>query len=554
MRISKFIKLDQDVLLEWIYDSDNFLQEDYRIIIDTLKDTRAFSNTETTNTVLSETDNTSKKQLFSLDTQTRKWGIVDPNTDTNKYLFLQFKNFSGNVPFRYDIVRLHFPVNYTFKDKLGFLFNISLMNDLQDIKFPLSNFYYDKTDFNRLDLELTSPPFMFNEKLWGKFIEIKIPSPFALVNDVSIVQGVRIPRAGTIHKNLVDEDFNVLSKETPIFLSFQFLTKKLNTLNQISFLTTEPFSATIPVIPEFEQLGIQIIPSLQGDYFEIFGTFNNTISEFSNFIQMNNLQGKSYYVIYEITVFEKNIISGNSTQTQFENFDLPIEFRPIIKFSTTTAVIDVTMKIINAVDDSTITRTTTYAMLQNEVAKYSRFLTKIDIKNTFKPKVYNAKPDLINVQLGTGLRQVEKVNVPMPIMFERINISVKNVSEQVNSTIYYGQGQQQILLFPSNNIFKFSIISSVDNNGAKAFEIPAQSSIFLRFKSNDTLVEFPLFYDSGEVDLSRGIVVFNVLETQYDTLKKMYQNGFDQFYIAMKTDSGITTILFFGRFLPSDKF
>lgn len=554
MRISKFLKVDNDVLLEWIYDDDNFLIEDYRIIVNTLANTRAFSNTEKTNSQDSETKNTSENQLFLLDLPTRKWGIVDPNTDTNKYLFLQYKNFSGNVPFRYDIIRLHFPVNYTFKDKLGFLLNINLMNESQTIEFPISNYFYDKTDPNRLDMDLSSPPFLFNEKLWGKYIEIAVPSPYALVNDVSINQGVRIPRTGTIHKNLVDENLNVLSTETPIFIDFQFLTKKNNVLNQISYYTTEPFSATIPVVPEFENLGVQIQKSAQGDYFEIYGTFNNTVSEFNTFIENGILMGKRYYAIYEITTFEKNIQSGSLTISQFDNFEIPVEFRPIIKYSTTTAVIDVTMKIINAVDDSTITRMATYAMLQDEVAKYSRFLTKIDVRDTFKPKVYNAKPDQLNITMGSGINGTQVTKVPYAVMYERINVSVKNVSEQVNDTIYYGQGQQQILLYPSNNVYKFAIIGSVDSKGVNAYSIPTESQVFLRFKSTDTLIETPLFYDSNEVDLKNGIVVFNILETSYDTLKKMYTSGFDQFYIVLKSDVGVVTTLYSGRYLPYNSF
>src|SRR6478735_10100017 len=160
MKISKFLKVDNDVLMEYIYSADNYLIEDYRIIIDTLSDTRSFSNNETTNTIDSVTKNTSKNQLFLIDNQTKKWGIVDPNTDTNKYLFLQYKNFSGNVPALYDKIKLHFPVNYTFKDKLGFLLNIKLYNNNQTELFALSNYYFDKTDPNRLDIDLTSPPFM----------------------------------------------------------------------------------------------------------------------------------------------------------------------------------------------------------------------------------------------------------------------------------------------------------------------------------------------------------------------------------------------------------
>jgi hypothetical protein len=428
------------------------------------------------------------------------------------------------------------------------------MNQEQTINFPISNYFYDKTDPKRLDIDLSSPPFLFNEKLWGKYIEIQVPSPFAIINDVSIIQGVRIPRTGTMHKNLVDDDINVLSKETPIFVNFQFLTKKNNILNQISYYSTESFSVSIPVVPEFENLGVKIKKSEQGDYFEIHGTFNNTISDFNKFMENGILQGKRYYATYTINTYEKNIKTNTITLSQFENFDMSVDFRPIIKYSTTTAIIDVTLKIINAVDDATITRIATYAMLQEEVAKYSRFLTKINVRDTFKPKVYNAKPDQLNITMGSGLGKQQIVKIPYAVLYERINVSVKNISEQANDTIYYGQGQQQILLYPSNNIYKFAIISSVDNNGTNPYSIPTESQVFMRFKSPKTIIEVPLFYESNEVNLTSGIVIFNVLESHYDILSKMYKDGFDQFYIILKTTTGITTTLYSGRFLPFSNF
>ena len=70
------------------------------------------------------------------------------------------------------------------------------------------------------------------------------------------------------------EDFNVLSNEAPIFVDFQFLTKREEKLSQVAWYTTEPFSTTIPTTPEFEQLGLTIQDSDQGDFFEIFGTYN----------------------------------------------------------------------------------------------------------------------------------------------------------------------------------------------------------------------------------------------------------------------------------------
>jgi len=552
MKVSKFIKLDNDVLLEWIYDYDNFIAEDYRIIINTLEDTRAFSQTEKTGVIPNTTNNDTIKQLFTLDKNINKWGIVDSDPQTNRYPILQFQKFPGNVPHRYDIVRLHFPVNYTFGDKLGLLFSVNLMTKTQRYLFPLTNYYFDKTDPNRstLEMSLSAPPFLFQEVLWGKYIELNIPSPESVISDVNIVNNIRVPREGSIHKNLVEDDINVLSTETPIFIDFSFLTKKQERLNQISYLTSESFSTTLPVVPEFNQLGMKIQPAGEGlDYFEIFGTFNGTISEFQNFIDNSKLMGNSYYVLYEVCIYEKNIKTQNITFSQFENFDIPIDFRPIIKFSTTTATIDVTMKLVDARDDSIIIRRSSYSMLQNEVAKYSSNLTKIDVRDTFKPKVYNAKPDQINLQVGNGVNSKQVVKVPFAVMYERLNIVTKNKNEDVNDTTWYGIGQQQILLYPQDNVLKFAIGQGSNENGIIPFQIPEGTPVFLQFKSNKKLVETPLFYESGEINLSGGIVVFRVLSTQMDIINEIKKDGFDQFYIIYKADNGVETMIYPGRFL-----
>ena len=555
MSVSKFLKVDQNVLLEYIYNNnDNFLMENYRIVIDTLSNTRAFTNSEQTNSQNSISNNTTSQNLFLLDEVSKKWGILDPNVNTNKYSFIQYQNFPGNVPFLYDTIKLHFPINYTFGDNLGVLLNVYLKNSLQTINFPITNYFYDKTDPSRIDLDLTTPPFLFNEQLWGKNITINIPSPYALVNDVTINQGVRLPRPSTIHYNLVGNTLNVLSAETPIFIDFQFLTKQNNILNQKSYFVSNPFSTSIPVIAEFQSLGVQIKSSILGDYFEISGTFNNNISDFDTFIQNGELMGKSYYVIYNITTFEKNVQTGTLSISQMSNFDIPVNFRPIIKYSTTTAVIEVQMSVINSVDNSTISRLATYSMLQNEVAKYSNNLTKLNVRDTYNPKIYNAKPNNLMVQANSSLTtNTTKVNVPYAISYERINIQVKDISSTVNSTTYYGQSQQQILLFPSNNIFKFAVISSVNNNGVVPYSFSTASPVFLRFTGKNTTLDIPLYYDSNEVDLANGIVVFNILESMYSMLTTIAQTN-TQFYIIYKAANGINTTIYFGTFLLSTNF
>lgn len=554
MRISKYLKLDSDVLLEWIYDDDNFLTQDYRIVIDTLNDTRFFSNTETSNTLPSITNNNTVNQLFPLDRSTNKWGIVDPDPDTNRYLFLQFQKFSGNTPFRYDVLRIHFPVNYTFKDKLGFLLNIELYNKTQEIKFPISNYHFDKSDASRTnEMKLSSPPFLFQEKLWGKYIELQIPSPYALTRDYTVLNnGVNIPKEGSIHKNIVEEDFNAFSTETPVNISFSFLTKKDTKLKQEFFLTSEPFKNTLPVTPEFENLACRIEHSTEGDFFEFYGIFNKNISEFNTFLKNKEASGNRHYILYEINVYEKNM---NTDRLEFfvsEDYTKKISYRPIIKYSTTTAVIQLTMKIVNTVDDSVIVRKASYSMLQEEVGKYSKRLTKINLNTANKPKVYNSKPDQIVMNSNFNTKKTEKVRVPYAVMYERYNILTKNNSEQVNDTLWYGLGQNQILLYPSDNIVKFMVGKGTNQEGIEPFSIPENTPVFLTFKSNNKIVESPLFYDSEEIDLTSGSLVFRVMENQISTIKDINREGYDQFYIVLKPSNGTNTVLYAGRFLLYD--
>ena len=134
-------------------------------------------------------------------------------------------------------------------------------------------------------------------------------------------------------------------------------------------------------------------------------------------------------------------------------------------------------------------------------------------------------------------------------MYNKANISLKNVSETINDTVYYGMGQQQILLMPSDNIFKFAVATSISNGSVSPFEIPTDSQVLLRFKSDTTLIDVPLYYDSGEVNFSLGILVFNVYETYYDVLKKMYNDGFNQFYIVLKNTS-VSSTMYSGTFIP----
>ena len=557
MQTSKYVQLDPNVLLEWIYDDQNYISEDYRIIIDTLHQTRAFSNAETTGNTPSQTNNTSIQQLFLLDATSNKYGIVNPNVQTNAYLFLQFQNYSGSAPSRYDRVRLHFPANYTFADYLGIQLGISLYDNAQTTLYPISNYFYDKSDPTRfLEIAPSGTPFNFQEVVWEKYVEIMIPSPYALTRSyqqISTTSTAVEPIPGTIHQNLMNSG-DILSLETPIFIDFRFLNSTNTVLGQKYYITTEAFSTSIPVSPEYETLGVTIQPSTQGDYFEIFGTFNSDIEEFNTFIQNSSLIGKNYYAVYEVDTFEKNVQTQTVNYFQYDNFDVPISHRPIIMYSTTTAVLEVTMKLVNSVDNSSIIRISSYSMLQNEVAKYGLVLTKINISNSLKPKIYNSKPDILsynNTNISTP--QTQTVQVPYCVMYERYNILTKVISTQINDTIWYGQGQNQIMLYHTDNIIMFAVAQGTTTTGIIPYAIPQNTTVTLQFKSETLLVEVQLYTNSNQVSLGSGILVFDVASTMMGNIGQILTDGYDQFYIVL-TSNNISTVLYAGRFLIYNQF
>lgn len=557
MRTSKFVNLNENVLLEWIYDDDNLLIENYKIVSNTITEQRNFVNTAFTNNLPTTTKNLQPVNLFEVNAESNRWAPMNED----EYPFLQVSNFAGNVPMRYDIVRLHFPVNYTFDDKIGYLLNIYVLDVSGKNELYLSNFYFDLTDTQR-SLDLTAPPFLYRDVLWGKFKEIQVPATNVLAKQITQGDGLSlVPTPGSINSNLAGPTSLGVANSSPIFIDFAFLLKKEILFDKLSYLIQNPFSTSIPQTPEFEDLSVSIIDADDGDYFEIFGTYSGTASEFETFIEQQASIGNVYYVTYTVTVIEKNIITDTVSYFVENNFDNPLRFRPIISFSTTTAVIDVQMKLVNATDGNFILRTASYTMLQDEVAMYSRNLTKINIENAFRAKIYNSLGDQINVQqFGDTETQVEKLDVPFPVMFDRYSIVTKNKTDDVQDETYYGIGQLQILLYPFDNIVKLVVakdITEVGDTGEKEivpFEIPTGTRLTLTFKSNTDTVDSELYYDSNDVDLSQGKVVFRVLQSTVATITEFFKNGYDQFYIVIRPETSIDTIIYAGRYLIYNEF
>jgi hypothetical protein len=516
----------------------------------------------------STTSNTISNQLFKLDSLSTKFGKID----TKNYSFLQVKNYSAGNPLRHDTLKIHVPINWTFGEYLGFYVKVYAYDYTNTKIYELSNFYFDMTNIGQQYLlNFTSPPLLFQEKLWGKNISFDIPALSELSSQ--IFNGT--PKENSINFNLTN---NVgLSTTAPVFIDFQFI-NNIQTVNSVTtYLLTAPNTTTIPQTPEFEKLGLVIQHSSNGDFFEIYGVYNDTIYGFKKFIDDSFTLDRHYYVQYDITTYEQNIRGKTITITVTDNFNETIEYRPIIKYSTTTAIIDVEMRLIDSVDETTIIRKASYGMLQDQLSKYSLNMMKINVKNVAKPKIYNIKTS-INTALigglgnangslvlanntlngGNGNTQginnltsqggviVETVKVPFPVLVDRFNIIAKSDNALFNSVMFYGFGKIQILLYPFDNIIKFYIATGPDSK-PEYFNLTGISEISFVIKNDQNQITFPLFTESGDINLAIGQVVFKVNQNRFNEIKKIYDSGINVFYITGKSQS-TTSVIYTGLF------
>jgi hypothetical protein len=562
--ISKYLKVDKNVLIEYVYSKENIIIEPYNILVNSRDRKQSYMASST-----SGTGNSQANQLFRIDPIQNKYSRVNPDF----YSFLQVKNFSSSTPLVHDKIIVHLPINWTFGEYLGFYIRVYSFDSSNSNPIELSNFYFDMTDVNQQNLlNFTSPPLLFQEKLWGKNVKIEIPAVSGLSSQLTNNR----PTDNSVNFNITNGVG--LSLNSPVFIDFHFI-NDIQTINGITnYVLSSAITTTVPQTPDFERLGLKIENSKNGDFFEIYGTYNGTISEFNKFISDSVGLGNRYYVQYNITLFEQNIRGKTMNVTVTDFFNESIEYRPIIKYSTTTAIIDVEMRLIDSVDDSYITRRASYGMLQDEVSKYSLSLTKINLKNAFKPKIYNIKnaisPDLVggansmgmvginnnpkksmvNGSLSNSLISngngnsviIEQVKVPFPVLVERFNVMAKSENSVLDSKTFFGFGRIQILLYPFDNIVKFSIASGPEES-PKYLDLTGYSEIKFIIKNDSNSISFTPFIESGEIDLVNGGLAFKITESKFQEIKRIHNSGINVFYIT-GTNLSTTSVIYTGLF------
>jgi len=73
------------------------------------------------------------------------------------------------------------------------------------------------------------------------------------------------------------------------------------------------------------------------------------------------------------------------------------------------------------------------------------------------------------------------------------------------------------------------------------------SEISFVIKNDQNQITFPLFTESGDINLAIGQVIFKITQNRFVEIKKIYDSGINIFYITGKSQS-TTSVIYTGLF------
>lgn len=536
-KTKKFINIDKNVLIEWIYDN-GYVSENYSIWTNLKNRKRNF---------VSKTNNNKLDySLFNVDPILKKYSKVD----INKFNFLKNQDYF-TPPVKYDKININFPFNYNFNDYIGFLIKIYTYDFKNKNVVYFSNYFYDKTDVNIEKLMQLKQPFRYGEKEWGKYLTISIPSLDEISNQRIVTSTTNKPIDNTINYN-IDSDNTGISTSSPIFIDFSFITHRETVLGTTYYYLGDTIDTSISKTPEYQSLSVKIEESTKWDFFLIYGIYNNSNENLDNFIRDLEERGRRINIEYVITLYEENIKSGFPIKFLVtDNFSQKIEYRPIFKYSNTTAAIDVEMRVVDLVDNSTIIRNTSLGLTKN-LFKYGKKLSRLQIDKLVKPKIYNYRSDN-KLSMNNNISTVTNygiTKVPYPLLVDKYKILISNSKGQTNDMDYKSLGNLTILLTPFDNIIKFQIAKKVTiEDGPEPYnmsEILNNARITLIFRSDNQMIEKNIFLESEDNNFELGVVIFKISESDMKIIKKIKDID-NNFYLTIVSNQN-RTLLYSGKY------
>ena len=430
-------------------------------------------------------------------------------------------NATANINFiKYDSIRLHLRSGFSFAGRgyEGFLFQIAAKRN-SGIRNNLTQLVY----LNTSNYEYANPkPFILGETLWSKFIDLKIPT---------------LVEQNSEFNDLFYGDGSLGSSDLDITSNYELSFKLIETLQTINgydyFITAEENKFTVSREDEFQDFTVVLEDATDGDYFKIYGEKDNSIGAFEAYI-LNQITATSddIVVMFDVDIFEKvgsaEIKTFQTSYTQYEDFNTPIVFRPVIINSNIASSfsIDVTMRIWNQTDNTQIVKRSSLTV--NQAAKYGKRLNKLSINSPNQlTEVYNVLPQMASNKIIEGIftDNLPKSVKYVPTFIERHNVIASK------STITFETGNENIMTQDITEVDTSDFISE----GKLSVYIPPFTSyykfVIAKRKGDDGKQKLKFNHVSNkDINLGEGEVLFKISEANANTIRGMKNN---KFYISV---------------------
>lgn len=439
MTSSKYIQLTDKILMEYEYfneaESSSYEKKEYQIPVSAY----IYTHVNGTKYLVSQNITKNKEEeswvddyLYCLEKASPK-RYVSRNGNSS-HLYVSAKDYMEDDTDEYasewkeqktincDKIKIYFAASYDSSKNADGLYTITISANYKSnneiYPFILANYILGA-------IEPVPTPFLIGEKLYTRVVEFYVPSiryNTTLFDTIELYTPTKI-----------DIKCSKITKE----ISSSFKNKNIDLLSlvEISSVSISPIDQYATIIASIEEID---------DYFKLEGATKNTWKTFSDFISDLPGTADDYILMHDITVNE--LLANNNTEfptsnwqitthnviTQTDDFDEPVLFRPVIKYSNCIAcVLDYTLRIYCQTNNTQIIKRATY---QNfNFSKYGKKMIKINLGTSpaqinIYNKIDNNKVSdltLINTNSDINISAQEKIFKTSYITSFRDRMNVK---------------------------------------------------------------------------------------------------------------------------------
>lgn len=433
----------------------------------------------------------------------------DPLLTNTADLPISFISYDNIV---YDSVRLYVLSGYNLDDMDGIIFSIKYENQLSQNYTTACQIMYTKDNLFGFNYEPS--PKLFGDKLYDKYIEVKVPNLQRLIYDYLGAASSESSLQNTLAYKTTSNGLGYMSG-SPIIIELREIQSTISVSGYDTFLTVLKSEYALPVEDIFQDVNSTIQVSENGDFFEYFGTYQgNFIGEF---IYFQNSIGNNYILYNDITVIEQIgvdfVETYSSTSIQTSNYDTPNKFRPVLEYSESAVsyLINYTLRLLNQKDNSSISRTSTITM--NNPGSWGYKITPLQLSNSASPEIiYNKVINHVTEIVSTQEVLIQNIvkNITYPIFYEtsQIYLDPNPGSSSVTGTIN-GANDLTIYISPSvENYFKFRIMKFPTSDIPASLYDYVYSMVFNDI--NGQIIKIPMYIDPQMTNVIKGEISFKI--------------------------------------------